>query len=226
MMKRRRFLKGGLALLATTLVEGCAGQFDVRGIKSYYEGDPFQTPQEILRKYFTEEAYCLLKEIPVLNNTGLWGPGRGGVATSGSASDDRFNAFHHGLFNTGRFIAVDQAMSDNNPAFGLDTVVHEYLHQSAFEKLIDMKEATSRYQELVQKGKEYPDVIEIERKLAQDYPEYIRDSEAVSDHERIANLGVRVAFRPYAFSTEVHQAYKRTLRASEKVCNKLSCPKT
>ncbi len=129
----------------------------------------------------------------------------------------------------GNKIAVKQSSIDANPQYGIETIIHEYLHKASSLGLIKTSAVSERYQQLQNDPDGYGIakslLAETESVLKRYYGGQPKDN---LDDERIAFLGVGITRLPWRiFPDYLHQCYQRTLKKSDermKAVEKLYCP--
>jgi hypothetical protein len=204
----RRYFLIGLGLTATN----CASQVQL-GKYIHYTGDAINlTPQDILKRYFTKDAYQQMKDIPVLEPT--WLP----FNKHGFASDGGFLHSLGGILcGMGPGKKIGYIKSKTKQMRVIEDLVHEYSHQGHYLGLVKTDHVIPHFttlKELDSKNNIHGKVIkESKLTLAQRIVGVDKNSEI------IANLAEYIISYPGNIPRSLHQAYSRLLKVSEEIIN-------
>ena len=202
---RRHFL-AGLGLTTAS----CASQVNLGGFFYPGKNQAEMTPQAILKRFFTNQAYEKMKDIPVLEPS--WLPAN----THGFASDGSFLHSLGGILcgiGTGRKIGY----INSNPGKTIERLVHEYAHQGHYLGLVKEEEVMPHFATLDNwetKDHIHSKVMEGSKMtLAQKIVGVDKNSEI------IANLAEYLIFNPGNIPRKLHQAFSKLLKISEEIVN-------
>jgi hypothetical protein len=202
-ISRRNFL----AYLSSSLA-GCASSVNLT--KSKHLSYPIKTPQGILKRFFTNEAYNTMKDIPVLEP--WWLP----FDTAGFASSGSFRDSIGGILcgiGPGKKIGYIESKAVSE----ISILIHEYAHQGHYAGLVKTEDVLPKFETLrtwERKKKIYSQIME-DSKL-----NFINKLVGIDVNlEIVANLAEYMIQHPQNIPLNLHQAYSRLLRVSEEIVN-------
>ncbi len=211
---RRDFLKIGLGAAAALALENCA--YGLKNVTNNYVSldakNRYGTFHDVLKKYFTDEAYQKMKDIPIYSAKGV------PVATiqtnnkwAAISSSGGLRGILQGMGKDKKIIVKESYLTNSkfSPADFISSTIHEYIHQGQDLHLIDTDKFINAYERWEQEGR----AIRIALWNGNDVY-----TEITSPVERMAYLGQRIATNHITDAPlYIHEVYKRLLRCSEKI---------